>query len=176
MTTPDLDDHSLKRAQTMPDFIVAMGIFLLTVAFVVAFVAGMTVPYEDQETPVVAERVASDLADGRLAESPAVLDERCTLAFFGHADATGCPFDASDSLNDQLGVARWHSVNVTLRRNVTGGPEPEILCGNGGSVGPCGSDRLAVGPAVPSDGKSVGTARRTVYVDGERAILEVRVW
>lgn len=169
-------DGRRDRGQTMVDFVVAMGIFLLTVGFVVAFVAGMTVPYEDQQTPLVAERVASDLADDRLAESPAVLDERCTLAFFGHADATGCPFDAGDSLNDRLGVAPLYSVNVTLRRNVSGGPGSEILCGDGGSVGPCGSDRLAAGPSVPDDGTSVATARRAVHVDGQRAILEVRVW
>lgn len=160
----------------MPDFIVAMGIFLLTVSFVVAFVPQMVSPYADQETPVVAERVASDLAEDRLAESPSVLDERCTLAFFGHADATECPFDATNSLNEQVGVAPWYSVNVTLRRNVTGGPDLEILCGNDGSIGPCGSDRFAVGPEVPRDSKSVATARRAVYVDGQRAILEVSVW
>lgn len=164
------------RGQTMPDFIVAMGIFLLTVAFVFAFVPQMTVPYSEQETPVVAERVASDLAEDRLADSPSVLDEECTLAFFGHADDAGCPFDANHTLNEQLGVSRWYSVNVTLRRNVTGGPDLEVLCGDGGSVGSCGTDRLAAGPAVPRDGRSVSTARRAVYVDGQHAILEVRVW
>lgn len=160
----------------MPDFIVAMGIFLLTVAFVFAFVPQMTVPYAGQETPLVAERVASDLADDRLARSPSVLDERCTLAFFGQANGTSCPFDTANTLNEQVGVSWWYSVNVTLRRNVTGGPDLEVLCGDDGSIGPCGSERLAVGPAVPRDDTSVVTARRAVHVDGKHAILEVRVW
>lgn len=165
------------RGQTMPDFVVAVGIFILALAFVVAFTPQLLAPHGGAETALVADRAAADLTGTHLAgDAPGTLNATCTLAFFTGSGGSGCPFDPSRSVTEQLGVQTWYAVNVTLRRNVTGGPRAEVLCGDGGTVGPCGTTRLARGPALPDRGRSVATARRAVAVGGNRAILEVNVW
>lgn len=166
------------RAQTLPDFVVAVAVFLLAITFVVAFVPQLTAPYEEQERPIMAERIASDLSGALLAESGTSIrvNESCTRAFFRQTNASGCPFDPTKATTEQLGVESHYVVNVTLERNVSGGPEPEILCADDDTIGPCGSERLAIGPPVPEGDRSVAVARRTVHVDGEAAVLEVRVW
>lgn len=173
-TRPDASD----RGQTTPDFLVGVTIFLVTVAFVVAFVPQLLAPYQDQDHAPVSERVAGTLAGSLLAdaEQPGTLNETCTIAFLTQTGGGDCPFDTSASVTDQVGVESWYGVNVTLSRDVTGGPAPETLCADAGSVGACGTDRLAVGPSIPGDHRAVATAQRTVVVDGRDAVLEVTVW
>lgn len=163
------------RAQMLPDFVIGIAIFLVTIAFIVGFIPQMTAPYQEQEKPVVAERIADDVSGSLLGRpgSSSGLNLDCTRAFFARSDATGCPFDAADTVNEQLGVSDRHSVNVRL---VSTGSESEVLCADGGSIGTCGTERLAVGPSVPQDGRSVATTHRVVHVDGNDAVLEVRVW
>ncbi|MFC6974727.1 hypothetical protein ACFQL1_08570 [Halomicroarcula sp. GCM10025709] len=164
------------RGQTMLDFAVAVGLFLLTVAFVVAFVPQVTAPYQEQAHPAVAQRVAGGVADNLLAgDAPSVLDEDCTVAFFAQSGAAGCPFDTTAPLTEQVGVGPRHRLNLSLQRNVSGDATLEVLCGNGGAVGPCGTDPLRVGPAPPAD-RSLTTTRRAVAVGGTDAVLEVTVW
>jgi hypothetical protein len=161
----------------MVDFVVAIGVFLLTVGFVVAFVPQLTAPYQEQEDPAVAQRVTSGLADNLLAgDAPSTLDEACTVAFFTQSGAGGCPFDTSNALTDQVGVGPRYRVNVTLERDVTGDAELDVLCANSGSIGACGSDPLRIGPPTPADRRSVASSRRAVTVDGRDAVLEVTVW
>lgn len=146
------------RGQTTLDFLVGVSIFLLTTGFVFGFVPQVTAPYQDQSRPIVAERVASDLADDRLATpgAPGVLDEACTDAFFAQTAVGDCAFDPDDeALHEQLAVSRGYSVNVTLAER---------------------DGERAVGPPVPERSRSVATARRTVSVGGEDALLEVNVW
>lgn len=171
-------ESNAERAQTLPDFVIAMAVFLIAVGFVVAFVPQLTAPYEEQEQPLVAERVANHLAGDVLAESAGSsrLNESCTRAFFQNEGAAGCPVNATTDPSDLLGVESHYTVNVTLERNVSGDSDTEVLCADGGTIGPCGSDRLAFGPDVREDDKSVAVARRTVHVDGAPAVLEVRVW
>lgn len=178
------------RGQTGVDFLVGTGVFLLTVGFVIAFAPGMFTPFTDgQATPLVANRIADTVAGDFLAGSqPSVLNETCTLAFFGAASDVGCPFDGSQTTSDEglpteLGVSSWHRINVTLERNITGGPDREVLCGSSASTpsvhvcaSPPADTRLAVGPTPPTTVDSVVTASRVVAVDGVRAVVEVRVW
>lgn len=169
------------RGQTSVDFAVGVSVFLLTVAFVVAFVPQMSAPYEDQEHPLVGERVTSTLTDDLLAEQgqPAVLNTTCTIAFLTEdgSPPTYCP-DTNEPVQDLVGIESYYQMNITLERNVTGDSEREILCDTGSSVGPCtsGADSLARGPPVPTDKRSVATSRRTVRVDGTVAIIQVSVW
>jgi hypothetical protein len=168
------------RGQTNLDFVVAAVVFLFAFSFVVAFLPGLAAPYDDQEHPLVADRASSRLADSLLAAGPepGVLNASCTGAFFTGSGGAGCPFDPSDPLADRLGVRSTDGLNVTLRWNVSRDADPEVLCDDGGDVGPCGGGaaRLAAGEAVPDEHRSVAVARRTVVVDGRPALLEVRVW
>lgn len=166
------------RGQTSLDFLVGVSIFLLTIAFVIAFVAQLTAPYQAQEKPVVAERVASDLTESYLAESgtPSALDEDCTVAFFSQAGGEHCSFEPTDTLHEQLGLSSRYAVNVTLSRGVTEEGSPALLCATNGTIGACGSNSLAIGEPVPDRSRSAATAKRTVHVGGMDAVLEVTVW
>lgn len=177
------------RAQTGVDFAIAMGIFLVAVTVVIAFLPEMIEPFSTNptENPLVADRVANQLIDFQLAgPSPGVLDTTCTLYFFNTTeDPTPCPsFNSTDSLNDKLGIDDAINVNVTIEQNVTGGPEPDLLCGDltdeTVTDPPCDGGNefaLAVGDAPPDGQVSVSVARRGVYLDGRQdAILFVRVW
>jgi hypothetical protein len=167
-----------RRGQTLPDFAVGISIFLVTVTFLFLFIPQVTLPYEDQEQPVVAERVTSDLGNQLLAdgETPSKLNESCTLAFFTQSGGTRCQFETADSTTEQLGIDSTYSVNATLRNAASDDPNSAILCGDDGTVGDCGSESLAVGPPVPQDDRSVATARRRVFVGGTSAVIEVGVW
>ena len=166
MNEPRLRLEGTERGQTLPDFTVGIAIFLLTISFIVVLVPQLTVPFEDQEQPAVAERITSDLSENLLAEqeAPSRLNESRTLSFF------------EDELEaDQLGIDPRYSVNITLRDP----SDSAILCenGSGESITDCdGGSKLAVGPSVPPDGRSVSTAKVGVFTEETNAVLEVRVW
>ena len=168
------------RGQTTIDFAVGISIFLLTVAFVLTTVPGMLEPFaHDQDDPLVADRVASQLAEGHLGnpETPTLLNESCTFTFF-EATGTACGFDAANPVSEQLHLGTRHSINVTLRRTVSGGGDPEVLCINGGEVEICGGvgTRMSRGPAPPATTGSEISARRTVFIDGKDTLLVVKIW
>lgn len=182
------------RGQTSIDFAIAMGIFLVAFTTVVAFLPEITQPFTTSpaETPLVADRLAAQLADHQLAASgrTGALNTTCTLYFFNTtASANPCPsFDSDQDLNTKLGVDDGVFVNVTVERNVSGTAEPEVLCAKedpslaGGSVvdPPCSAGdefQLAVGESPPSNVASVSVARRAVLLDGRQDVLVfVRVW
>lgn len=168
------------RGQTTIDFAVGVGLFLITVAFVMATVPGMLEPFaHDQDDPLVADRVASQLAESHLGDpdSPGVLNQSCTVEFF-EASGTSCGFDASESPTDQLNLGPRTSLNVSLRKTVSGGGEPEVLCLDGDDVEACGAggSPMVRGADPPDSAGSVVSARRTVYIDGQDALLVVKVW
>lgn len=168
------------RGQTTIDFAVGVGLFLITVAFVMATVPGMIEPFaHDQDDPLVADRVASQLAEGHLGDpdSPGILNQTCTVEFFA-ASGTTCGFDAAKPVNDQLNLGTRTSLNVTLRRTVSGGDEPEILCLDGDDVQSCGAGGtpMARGGETPETAGTVVSARRTVHVDDRDALLVVKTW
>ncbi|MDS0300161.1 hypothetical protein NDI76_15550 [Halogeometricum sp. S1BR25-6] len=168
------------RGQTNLDFLLGIVVFFLALSFVVASAPQLIAQYDAQETPLVAERASTALADSLLVESgagaPGTLDVECTGAFFAGSGGTGCPFSTGGELTDIVGVHETYSVNVTLQWDVTGDAELDPLCYNDGDVGACGTDRLAVGPDVPQAHRSAATERRTVLVGDHPAVLEVRVW
>ena len=159
-----------ERGQTLPDFAVGIAIFLLTITFVTVFVPQLTLPFEEQEQPAVAERVTSDVTENLLAdrESPSMVDESRTLSFFeGELEA------------GQLGVDRKYSVNITLRDAPSDAPDAAILCADesGESIADCdGGPKLVAGPSVPENDRSISTARAAVFTGETDAVLEVRVW
>ena len=168
------------RGQTLPDFAVGIAVFLVAITFVSVFVPQLIVPFDDQERPVVVERLATDLATEGLVEngSSDALNETATHAFFDRNE--------SDAL-DRFGVSPWYSLNVTLRDSPGRDPDSAVLCAGGAGdfwITTCdpGGDRFAVGPSVPERDRSVATARRTVFAVNastdhtKYVILEVQVW
>lgn len=173
-----MTDAETARGQTNVDFALGIFVFFVALSFVVAATPQLLAPYENQETPTVAERVESTLAESLLAAGgdSSRLDVGCTGAFFNASPSSDCAFESAESLTDRVGVERTYRVNVTLRWNVTGDADAEVLCYDGGDVGACGTGPLAVGPSVPREHRSVAAERRTVLVGDQPAVLEVRVW
>ena len=182
---PRVDGEAPARGQTSIDFLIGVAVFMLAVAFVLGTIPGMIDPFEEgQEETLVTDRVASQLADSMLGEPgrPGRLNETCTYAFFDAIATNGsdCPvsFDRNDDIPDRLGIASHYQVNVSLQRNVTGGPELEVVCTDGDAVLPCNGapTRLADGPLAPTGTQSVTSARRTVFLDGKDLTMVVRLW
>lgn len=176
-----------ERAQTAIDFAIAMGIFLVAVMVVIAFLPEMIEPFSSNptENPLVADRVANQLIDYQLAgSSPGVLNTTCTLYFFQDSASGPCSsFDGTDSLNGKLGIGESININVTVEQNVTASQGTEVLCGDLSADEvtdpPCGASEhtLALGDEPPSSQVSVSVARRAVYLDGrEDVLLFVRIW
>lgn len=168
------------RGQTLPDFAVGIAIFLLTLVFVSVFVPQLILPFEDQERPVVAERIASDLGSDLLTErqSPSKLNESATRAFFDQSE---------EEALEQFGVDSWYSLNVTLRDAPSRDADSEILCEDTDGewwITRCDSDSapFAIGESVPQNDRSVASAQRTLFaVDTqedrtEYVVLEVSIW
>nr|WP_198661954.1 hypothetical protein [Halorussus litoreus] len=149
---------------------VGASVFLLTVAFVAAFLPGTFEPFtaDGTEDALVADRTADLLAEQLLAPptDPGVVDADCAAAFFDAegdgADGLACEYgtDAAD-LDAALGLDSRTGVNVTVEEN--------------SSVLATGGERLAAGPTPPDD-RSVIVSRRVVLLDGEERDLYVRVW
>lgn len=173
------------RAQTSIDFLVGVGVFMLAIGFALGVVPSMIDPFTNaQESPLVADRVTSTLVEGMMSEAdqPGTLNETCTFAFFDASlgDGDDCPVgydDDQSDLTDRLGIDSVYSMNVTIQRNVTGGPEPDILCTDGDAVGDCSGlpTKLAIG-APPSNTQSVVSTRRMAFVDGKEVFVVVKLW
>jgi hypothetical protein len=160
---------STGRGQTTIDFAIGAGVFLIVVAFVVAFVPGMFGPFEDPDHAQEADRVAATLATDALADpsDPYVLDEECTREFFhqmrgGGAASPSCRFDNSTSaVGPTFGedVVRMNASIETL------------------SSGSLITDNVtfAAGDPAPTTG-TLAVARRVVHYDGQTYRLVVRAW
>ena len=180
------------RAQTTIDYAIGISVFLLTAVLVFAFVPGMLQPFNAgaQEETVAADRLASQLAEGMLADpaEPYLLQTDCTVEFFNETNSPpgpSCAFNQSadlsdpDGLTDRVGMAPRQRINVTIQGEVGGGPA-EILCLNGDTIvnrSTCTSGNVfAAGDAPPVNSGSVVTARRAVGIEGQDATLIVRMW
>jgi hypothetical protein len=147
-----------------------MSVFLLTVAFVVAFLPGVFEPFtaSGEGDVLAADRTASLLSEQLLAEptNPGVLNEGCTDVFFD-TDASDdeiddCRFDANaNDLETALGLGPATTVNVTIEEN--------------GAVRSLNGVPLRAG-SDPPESESVVVSRRIVLLDGEERDLFVRVW
>lgn len=184
----DEDDQGTMRAQTTLDFMIGMGVFLFAIVFLLGVIPSIIDPFSGgQEQPLVADRVASEVAEGMLVEPgrSSVLNETCTYAFFneslGKGDGCGVPFDETkQDLPTRLSIDDTYSLNITITRNVTGDVKPDILCTNGERTGSCGAimtdqTRLAIG-SEPSDRQTVTTTQRVVYLDGKDVIMVFKLW
>ncbi len=158
------------RGQTVLDYAIGVGIFLVAVTFVVATIPGMFSPFLGAGDTQVADRVATSLATEQLGSpgEPYVLDADCTAAFFeqldgGPAASDDCRFDTdATDLQGMFALDAGQSMAVGIE-NASGGTA--LLDGT----------QLAAG-GDPPDSVSVTTARRTVAIDGQTYWLEVRAW
>ena len=160
---------SSDRAQTTIDFAIGIGLFLLVVAFVVAFVPTIFTPFQSTQGPQTADRIATSLSADRLGDpsEPYVLNGTCTNGFFEQLNDNGsapssCQFNTSaTTTRGMFALDRTRDVNVTV----------EYANGSVVERGP----RLAAGPA-PSETTSVTSATRVVSLDGHARRLVVRTW
>jgi len=165
------------RAQTVIDFGVGAGVFIIAVGIVFAFVPTLFEPFATAagSSPVVVDRTANHLTGSFLAADPAtpsVLSAACTAAFFGENESLGddadCGFDADAPTGELLGVDK--QVNVTIR-NLSDSP----------TTGPAvtrtvdGVDyTLTRGPSNPVT--EVTVASRAVTIEGDQYRFVVKVW
>jgi hypothetical protein len=158
-----------ERAQTTIDFAIGIGLFLIVVAFVVAFVPTIFTPFQSTEGPQTADRIATSLSTGQLGDpsEPYVLNETCTNGFFEQLDdgppaPSSCQFNTSATTTRELfTLDRTRDINVTIRHA-------------NGTIADTGT-RLAAGP-TPPETTSVTAATRVVSLDGHSRRLIVRTW
>jgi len=164
-----------------------MGVFLVALTTIVAFMPTIIQPFTGgQQNPLVADRLAAQTVDGTLGDpsEPSTLNTTCTLYFFNGSSGDPCSaFDATDSVQEKLGVADTTFVNVTLQANVTGGPSTEIVCAEPGAtdlneLGGCSAsgEPMVNGTAPPTASGSVTVARRFATLEGNGVFVVVRVW
>ena len=150
-----------ERAQTTQDFAVGIGVFILAIAFVFAFLPSMLTPYdgsvggaETAQADRIADRIVADASSGTANE----LNSTAFDPFTKEDLSEGLALRANES-----GDVVFDNVNVTV----------EDLEGD-----PIDTDELAGGEQY--DGQASASAARTVTVDGgecEPACrLVVRVW
>ena len=190
-----------ERGQTVIDFAIAMGVFLVAVAFVFTFIPSLTTPFVEgnQDRSVTADRVASHLAEGALGDpaDPFVLNDTCATDFFAGRSNSDCGYSGSDFYervgvnDDRLGV------NVTVEQvntTASGDDRFRTVC-HKGSVGVIHEENATfdcdtryVAGDESGDQSSVVVARRIVTIPGCDfdtgstdvkscdATLKVRVW
>lgn len=183
--TPNRSDAS--RGQTPIDFAVGAGVFLITLAFVIAFVPTLFDPFSAAETasPVVGDRAAASLTGDLLAASPAtpgVLDPTCTVAFFAPtagAPTDDCRFDADPEQDPaaHFGLDREvqviiHALNETSPSQA---PTTTTFVAESGTYEDITLIRPVDGPSgTASD--DIAVSQRVVSLDGKQYRLTVRVW
>lgn len=108
----------MNRGQTTLDFAIGVSIFVVVVAFVLAFVPGMLQPFEasTQQETAAADRLAERLAGGMLVEDPRtpyVFDRGCLIGFFALENTDGAPANDADAYPSNDGVVRGTLYDVT---------------------------------------------------------------
>lgn len=170
------------RGQTSVDFAIAMGLFLVVVTTVFAFAPTLVAPFQgSQEDPLVADRLVVQVADQQIAgDDPGTLDETCTMYFFNGSGGDPCAtFDGGDPYHEKLSVGANDRVNVTLRANISGSADLELLCRDGAGVQWSGctssGDPMAVGPDT-GNVNSMTISKRTALFTDRQVYVVVRVW
>ena len=155
------------RAQTTLDFAIGAGVFLVAIAFVVAFVPGMFVPFDADTGTITADRVADSAAKDLLGDpaEPGALDTACTVGFFEQMNGGG---GAEDCRFDQDASTPGAVFGVDDRLNITIEERDGTVIEKDGQLLAAGSD--------PATAESVSTVRRTVLFDEGSKRLVVRVW
>jgi hypothetical protein len=169
---------SRERGQILNDYVIGIGIFLLTVAFVFAFIPNVLSPYFDgaqDGQPILAERSAERLAGQLLADessAPTKLDAQCTFAFFQQSTpGPGCGFGAGWSggeeeyLRDALGLDSTVGVYVAIVDD--SGHVADMTVGGT-------TESLELGDDSP--GRSAISVTRQVILQDEPCRLRVILW
>ncbi|WP_323192320.1 hypothetical protein [Halostella sp. PRR32] len=152
------------RGQTNQDFAVGVSIFLLTTAFVFAFIPSIFTPFDSEveDSQVTqADRVASAFLDNySVADKPGTLDVDRTEEFFGNGGD-------GDELRDRYDLPVTSQVNVTVRT-----PNGSVTHQSGGVTLARGDDY--------SGQPAASTSRVVTFDDGSvcdpSCRLVVRVW
>lgn len=175
-----------RRAQTSIDFAIGMAVFVLTLTTVIAFMPTMTQPFTGgQQNPLMADRLAAQLTDGQLGDpaEPSKLNATCTMYFFNASSDGGIcgSFDGADDVNTKLGIDETVQVNVTIQKNVTGGPSPDVVCATDGAesfshLASCSGEPMVEGPSPPTVAGSITIARRYATLNDEAVFVVVKVW
>jgi hypothetical protein len=186
------------RGQTVIDFAIAMGVFLIAVSFVFTFIPSLTSPFVEgnPDRTVTADRVASHLSEGALGDpaDPFVVDDACAEVFFG--DTAPIPSDCGYSggtFYERIGVDGDRlNVNVTIEQinaSASGDDRFRTVCVNNSDglnhtgFGGCATE-FVIG-ATATNRSSVVIASRVVTIPGCDfgndvescdATLKVRVW
>lgn len=153
------------RGQVTLDFAIAMGVFLLTLAFAFGFLPGVFAPFSADSNAelMTADRSAARLTEGMLGSPsrPTQLNTTCTVAFFENTTLPPlCRYGTLD-LTDALGIDPRTRVNVTIEHT--------------GTVATVDGTTLARGSDPPNTG-DVSVARRLIVLEETTYHLVVRVW
>jgi len=168
-----------QRGQTVIDFAIGAGVFIIAVGIVFIFVPSLFEPFSTAagSSPIVADRTADHLTGSMLVADPAqpsVLSAACTAAFFNgpdgdEIDGVDCAFDPGDDTKALLGVGD-RNVNVTIRAlddsPSTGPAQTRSVDGTEYTL-TRGTDGLQ---------SEVSTASRIVLIEDQRYRLVVKVW
>jgi hypothetical protein len=164
------------RAQTTLDFAIGMGVFLLTVVFVVANVPTLFDPFAGGTgtTLIVADRAATTLSADLLATStatPGTLSAGCVAAFFQES-IEGASCDAGVDLDDPGALETALSLdgrnaNVTVHELDAPASRPARIGWADDPLTRSNTDSTPIDVAV---------ATRTVSIDRRQYRLTVRVW
>ncbi|PAU84884.1 hypothetical protein CK500_05035 [Halorubrum salipaludis] len=178
-------DPTVARAQTPIDFAVGAGVFLLTLAFVIAFVPTVFDPFSGAATasPVVSDRVAAGLASDVLATSPTepgVLSPACTAAFFeGNASLAadaGCPEETEDDAASRFGLDEEVLVVVhSLNESAPIGNASTVAIDTRHASRDVTLSRTTDDPAGLAR-RDVSVSQRIVSIHGDQYRLTVWVW
>ena len=168
--TPRERRAAADRAQTTIDFAIGVSLFLIVVAFVVAFVPTVFAPFASIDGPQTADRLATSLSTDRLGDpaDPYLLNTTCTTGLFGQlnddGDApVGCQFDTTaDTTAELFAFDGTRDANISIQE----------LDGDSVQID---ETELTAGPALPET-RSVTSAQRVVAIDGNMYRLLVRVW
>lgn len=174
------------RGQTSMDFVIGVSIFLITIGVVFGMIPSLIEPFDESpDITITADRTASQLAEGMLADSdrPGVLDSTCTFGFFDASlgDGQFCPisYDETESdLSTRLNISSTYAVNVSIKRDIDGDGTAETLCTDGDTVGSCTAPRtttLSTGGQPPAVQSSF-SATRSAFLAGKDVRLVVTVW
>jgi hypothetical protein len=166
-------DPTTERGQSLNDFVIGVGLFLLVVGYTFAFLPTVFQPFLDvgRGTTQAADRTADHLVRYVLAENasngtatvPGLLNAACTEAFFDDSITNppdGCRFESTD-LNSIAALPDTTRVNVTVLRDET------VVERNGVT--------FTRGPD-PTGASDIARTVRIATLDGKDVRVIVRTW
>lgn len=191
-TLPTVDE----RGQTVQDFAIGTSVFLLTIAFVFAFVPTLFTPFESEVAPGLesqADRVADAMvANGSVDGRPNHLTARgVQKAIRPDPDGDDSGYGTEEALQQRYGLPETSQINVTVTPMPPdeSGADDFITAPSGFLSGlePGLDDQLAAGDTYR--GQPAATVSRIVVVEGvpecdpddpsdpgQACRLTVRVW